>query len=145
MPIRFEAEWFTPAMCLASPDALFVYGDNLARWGKGGQAAIRDEPNAVGIPTKKAPGMHPVDFFKDRDLEAYRKAREPDLARLIRHLSKGGEVVLPADGLGTGRARLQQSAPAIWAELQDDMNSLRAVVVALAVMEKWPANQNDAA
>lgn len=145
MPIRIEKH-ITRAMLRAEPDTLWVFGDNLQRKGLGGQAAeMRGEPNAVGIPTKKAPGWHPVDFFNDRDLEAYRKAREPDLARLIRHLSKGGEVVLPADGLGTGRARLQQSAPAIWAELQDDMNSLRAVVVGLAVMEKWPANQNDAA
>jgi hypothetical protein len=33
-------------------DALFAFGDNLARTGRGGQAAaLRGEPNAVGIPT----------------------------------------------------------------------------------------------
>lgn len=38
----------------ANRDKLFLFGDNLERRGFGGQAAaMRAEPNAVGIPTKK--------------------------------------------------------------------------------------------
>lgn len=133
MPIRTE-RFITRAMLKAEPDTLFVFGDNLERRGLGGQAKeMRGEPNAVGIPTKRAPGMHPVDFFTDRDLDAYLDARFAALTRLDFHLEAGGSVVLPADGLGTGRARLKQTAPAIWQQLQADLavlheNARRATV-----------------
>ena len=39
----------------AHPNTLFVFGDNDQRRGKAGQAVIRDEPNAIGFRTKKAP------------------------------------------------------------------------------------------
>ena len=126
MPIHRE-KVITRDMLRASPQALFVFGDNLRRAGKGGQAAeMRGEPNAVGIPTKKEPSMHPVAFFKDHDLDAYLNARAHDLYRLQRHLEAGGRVVLPADGIGSGRARLKQTAPAIWRQVQEDIAALEA-------------------
>jgi hypothetical protein len=36
-------------------DRLFLFGDNDARRGLAGQAVIRDEPNAVGLATKRSP------------------------------------------------------------------------------------------
>lgn len=127
MPIRYE-RIITREMAQAEPNALFVFGDNLQRRGTGpksGQAVIRPEPNAVGIPTKREPSMHPCAFFNDGDLDRYLDARAPSLYRLIQHLREGGTVVLPADGLGTGRARLHQTSPAIWAQLQEDLTALK--------------------
>jgi len=43
----------SPEICRLHKNALFIFGDNLQGWGKGGQARIRDEPNAFGIPTKR--------------------------------------------------------------------------------------------
>lgn len=126
MPIRYEKR-ITRDMLRAEPETLFLFGDNLQRRGLGGQAKeMRGEPNAVGIPTKKAPSMHPCDMYKDADLGAYLDARAHDVMRLSRHLMDGGTVVLPADGLGTGRAQLKQSAPAIWSQLQEDLTALKA-------------------
>jgi len=126
MPIRYEKR-VTRDMLLAEPTWLWVFGDNLKRTGLGGQAKeMRGEPNAVGIPTKKEPSMHPVAFFRDWDLDAYLDARAHDLYRLQRHLRGGGTVVLPADGLGTGRAALKLSAPKIWEQLQEDIQVLKA-------------------
>ena len=48
----------------ANRDKLFLFGDNLERRGFGGQAAaMRGEPNAVGIPTKKKPSYAGDAFF----------------------------------------------------------------------------------
>ncbi len=41
--------------CRQHREYLFVYGDNDQRKGVGGQAVIRNEPNASGISTKKQP------------------------------------------------------------------------------------------
>lgn len=118
MTMRYERRWFTPALCRAEPGSLFVYGDNLLGRGKGGQAVIRDEPNAVGIPTKRAPSMAEGAFFLDKDFEPFRDAARPVFTRLREHLEAGGTVVWPADGIGTGLAQLPQRAPRIWNALE---------------------------
>jgi hypothetical protein len=100
-------------------DVLYVFGDNMQRVGLGGQAReCRGEPNAVGIPTKWAPTMEERAFFKDSDLEVVGPVLDQELDRLVAHLDAGGVVVIPADGIGTGLSRLDQTAPRIFAYLQ---------------------------
>jgi hypothetical protein len=50
------------------PSVYFVFGDNLKRYGAGGQAVIRHEPNAIGIATKRAPGISREDYFSDNSV-----------------------------------------------------------------------------
>ena len=76
----FCHQWYTPELLRAYPGYLFLFGDNLQRIGKGGQAIIRDEPNAFGIATKKGPGMEDEDFFRD-DMYCFR-ALVDDFGRL---------------------------------------------------------------
>jgi hypothetical protein len=90
-----------------NPDKIFLFGDNLKGWGKGGQAIIRDEPNAIGIPTKKAPHMNKNAFFTDTEYSNNIK----HIDEAFNKIPKGSTVVLPEDGLGTGRARLKSKAP----------------------------------
>ena len=66
--IRF-VDRFTVAKCRAHPDEVFVFGDNLAGHGTGGQAVIRHEPNVFGIPTKVRPGTDRNDYFNDDNPE----------------------------------------------------------------------------
>lgn len=93
-------------------DALFVFGDNMVRRGLGGQASVmRGEPNSVGIPTKWKPSMATGAFFCDGDLPTVSIAIEVAFHRLETH---EGDIYWPADGIGTGMARLKQCAPGIW-------------------------------
>ncbi len=127
MPIRFERR-ITREMVRAEPEALFVFGDNLARAGYGGQAReMRGETNVVGIPTKRSPSMAPGAFFTDADLPAFLMAATPPFQSLAQHLARGRAVVMPADGIGTGLADLQRRAPRIWASLQRALARLEAI------------------
>lgn len=54
-----------------NPNCLFVYGDNALRYGKRGQAIIRDEPNAFGIVTKLKPSTASDAYMTDKD--SYKK------------------------------------------------------------------------
>lgn len=120
------------------PGDLFVFGDNLAERGgepdaqgrsnpRAGQAAAcRNEPNAVGIPTKRAPSMRPGSFFTDDDLNEVRPIIQDRFRRLADHLRKGGTVVWPEDGIGSGRANVAATAPAIAAYLAQCEAHLRA-------------------
>lgn len=101
----------TRAMLRAEPEARFVFGDNVARRGLGGQAKeMRGEPNAIGVVTKWEPGTDGRDYFNDQ---------HPDCKRLVSSgffeieiaLADGRTVYFPADGIGTGLSELPKRAP----------------------------------
>ena len=101
---------YTPLDLWNNPNAIFVFGDNEAKEGYGGQAAVcRGEPNGFGIPTMVAPGVPYTDDDLDRVLPIIR-AKSVELAVM---LNEGKVVVWPADGIGTGIANLQENAPSI--------------------------------
>lgn len=108
----------SPELCRAHPEALFVFGDNLMRKGKGGQAIIRDEPNAFGIATKVSPSNDDAAFFRDTCKRCESVMLE-DIERLKRIIAsrRYEYVVLPAAGIGTGRARLPERAPKLFSHI----------------------------
>jgi hypothetical protein len=95
----------------ANPAKIFLFGDNLLGRGYGGQArAMRGEPNAIGIPTKKMPANHSDAFFTDAEFEQNKTAIDLAFGRLA-GLSDSTEIVIPLAGLGTGLAKLPDIAP----------------------------------
>lgn len=99
---------------------VYMFGDNMAREGRGGQAAeMRGEPNTIGVPTKWRPDRHPSAYFTDDDwnYDGVRITIQAAFAAAEMFLEAGFDVVIPADGLGTGRARLGETAPVILSEI----------------------------
>jgi len=105
-------EIFTPALCRKNPKCYFVFGDNWQRWGKAGQAAIRDEPNAVGVPTKRFPSRIKAAFLSD----AQYSTNVALIEDAIRRLSKNAVVYVPRK-IGRGLAKLHEKAPKTYAYL----------------------------
>jgi len=101
-----------------NPDKIYIFGDNTEGWGKGGQAIVRDEPNAFGISTKDSP----TQFMSDNNFEANKAKIDADIAAIK---ADGRPIVFPEDGIGTGRADLQNKAPRTWAYLQKELNKLK--------------------
>ncbi|HHQ2717251.1 TPA: hypothetical protein ACSPMB_003141 [Pseudomonas aeruginosa] len=108
--VRVEVthDLYTPGLLRSKPERIFVFGDNLLRKGTAGQAVIRFEPNAFGVPTKRAPSMERSAFFSDRDDEI--NAIAIALRQLYR-IALTNTVVFPAAGLGTGLARMAECSP----------------------------------
>jgi hypothetical protein len=124
MPIRF-CTYITRSMLHQSPATLFVFGDNMERRGLGGQAAqMRGEPNAIGLPTKRSPERTESAYFRDPMLLLLVGETRNSRLRLIKHVLNGGEVIWPADGIGTGRAELFKRAPIIKAFYDDFLECL---------------------
>lgn len=122
-----ERKFITRRMLRDERDKLFVFGDNMAGSGFGGQAKeMRGEPNAVGIPTKLLPDMEEESFFRNDDLLYVRPKIDAAFLKLAFHMLKGGDVVWPADGIGTGFAQLQTRAPAIWQLIESGRQILAA-------------------
>lgn len=108
----------TRAMVQADRNTVFVFGDNMARKGLGGQAReMRGEPNAIGVPTKWRPSRDEAAYFTDDDSSArlfqVREAIDGAFRAMQDALSAGRNVVIPTDGLGTGLADLPRRAPTI--------------------------------
>jgi len=112
--MRFKVEkqaFVTRDYVRANPYKIFLFGDNLLRRGYGGQAsAMRDEPNAIGIPTKKKPTNEPDAFFTDAEFDQNKAAIDKAFSELARY-EDGTIMVIPSAGLGTGVADLQNRAP----------------------------------
>jgi hypothetical protein len=130
-PVEFIGN-LTPKLARDNPEKIFLYGDNLEGWGKSGQAVIRDEPNALGIPTKKYPGMKDEHFFRDTEYAA--NVRLIDAA--FDQIPEGATVVVPKAGLGTGRARLNQTAPRTYEYLQMRVSEMQGIPSATPIIGK---------
>lgn len=95
----------------ANPHLLYVFGDNVARVGYGGQAAeIRGEPNSQGIVTKYIPATDERAYFYEGDKEAIKRI-EDDLEILVSRIYQYKGLVIPSAGIGTGLAKLDWHAP----------------------------------
>lgn len=129
MPIEKRSH-ITRKMLRDEPDTLFVFGDNMAECGLGGQAKeMRGEPNAVGIPTKWRPNMSRGAFFDNSQpcLDAAKPVIGSRFDQLAEHLHKGGKVVFPEAGIGTGLANLATKAYLIWNYIQMRIKELETI------------------
>jgi hypothetical protein len=113
MPVEYR-DWIERADLRNEPNKLFIFGDNLANSGYGGQAkSMRGEPNAIGLPTKRFPGIEPQDYLTDEDLGEIELRSRNLRSQLIGFVRQGGTIVWPRAGIGTGLSKLQKKAPAI--------------------------------
>lgn len=115
MNIEIQKEWFSLKQCLENPNKLYVFGDNMIRRGKGGQASIRDAKNSIGLATKRLPSMSMDSFFSDREDEFC--IVEEDIDKILSEMQKDlryDTLVLPFDGLGTGLSQMPEKSPELF-------------------------------
>lgn len=123
--VRFHDRIY-PEDCRTAVATIFVFGDNMIGRGKAGQACIRDEPNAIGVPTKWNPSMVDDAFFSDHPvtIKAVEKIRQ-QFAVIESFLATGTDVSFPQDGLGTGLAELPKRAPNLYAFIEKSIEELK--------------------
>jgi hypothetical protein len=84
-----------------NPDAYFVFGDNLERWGHGGVAKLRDHPHAIGFITKKFPDNKDESFYKP---EEYSSVFFEELGKLEKIVQQRPDKTFYVSQLGGGLA-----------------------------------------
>tara|TARA_R100000234_G_C4848566_1_gene114166 strand:- start:43 stop:438 length:396 start_codon:yes stop_codon:yes gene_type:complete len=110
------------------PDRAFLFGDNLVNQGTGikaGQAVIRGEPNAYGIPTKKYPSMKEGSFFSDIEFKSQKEAIDKAFLKIPKNMT----IVVPMDKnknitLGAGRAQLSKRSPKTLLYIKEKLKEL---------------------
>lgn len=120
----------------ANPDVLYLWGDNEARVGRGGQAAeMRGEPNGIGIRTKRTPGTDESAYWSDDDYERQITLVYEDFERVFKNIHR--TIVIPIDGLGTGMSQLPKRAPRTLSYIEDRIKDILDVKIELAKNRKW--------
>jgi hypothetical protein len=84
-----------------NPNAYFIFGDNLERWGHGGAARLRDHPHAIGFITKKFPDNKDSSFYKP---EEYSSVFFEELEKLKRVVEARPDKTFYVSQLGGGLA-----------------------------------------
>ncbi len=126
MPVIFQ-KLYKREDARRNANVLYVFGDNVQRRGMGGQAGeMRHEPNAVGVATKYAPSMEPNAFFsEDPTMQAaQQRILDDDMKPLFEKVKRGGVVIWPTDGIGTGLSELPQRAPSTFEYLETKLAAL---------------------
>ena len=118
----FNGNW-TLEDIKSNPKKIFVFGDNNLRYGKGGQAIIRDLPNTIGLRTKKATNNQLSSFYSDSDLEENKKNIIEDILTIKDLQLKGNVIVFSNGGYGTGLSKLKEHAPKTFEYLCDCLKS----------------------
>ena len=121
-PPAMQMDWIDHDIMDAHPDKVFLFGDNHARDGYGGQAKyMRGHPRAIGIRTKHAPSMHPSAMWTDDTYDDNVRMIDEDIQEALSH---NKQIVIPSAGIGTGLARLSENAPNTFAYLQEQLQGL---------------------
>ena len=108
----------------AHPKWLFVFGDNDIGQGKGGQAIIRGERNAIGVPTKKYPDNRDSSFYSDKELEKNKDKIRAAVNKIYNVMRYYDALILPEKGLGTGLSDLPRRAPKTYEYLKFKIDQL---------------------
>jgi hypothetical protein len=92
------------------PNAYFIFGDNLERYGYGGAAALRDHPHAFGFITKKFPDNRDTSFYTP---EEYQEVFFEELYKLVKTVERRPDKIFYISQLGAGLANKYK----IWEKL----------------------------
>ena len=84
-----------------NPNHIFVFGDNTLRRGKGGAAALRDEPNTYGFITKILPNNSNEAFYT---IDIYKPIYYVEIEKLKSYISQNLTKTFLISQLGSGLA-----------------------------------------
>ena len=112
-----------------NPDKVFLFGDNFEDAETGyvpssTQAVIRGLPNAIGISTKNDRGTKESSYLTDADFNTFKQRVDEQIQKAK---ESGKTIVIPEDGIGTGKAQLKERAPKLFEYLQQELNKLKNI------------------
>lgn len=119
--------FWTREQAAAQRDKVFLFGDNTddrvntKYVPSATQAVIRGLPNAIGIDTKKDRGKEESSYFTDADFPQFKQQVDEAIQEAK---DSGKNIVIPGDGIGTGKAQLKERAPKLFEYLQEQLDKL---------------------
>lgn len=141
----YQGRW-TRKEVESQTDKVFLFGDNTDDRVNTNyvptatQAVIRGLDNAIGIDTKKNRGTSKSSYFTDADFDIFKAQVDEAIQRAI---DSGKTIVIPADGIGTGKAELDKRAPKLFAYLQQRLDELKNLSSSSTAQLSFNFGEND--
>ena len=126
-----QPKFWTRESVAAQPDKIFLFGDNFADAKTGyvpsaTQAVIRGLPNAIGISTKFNRRTNTDSFMDDSTYEEFKEHVDKQIETAIELAEETGKtIIVPENGIGTGKAQLEKRAPKSFAYLKQELDKLK--------------------
>jgi chaperonin cofactor prefoldin len=143
---EFKGFW-TREQVAKQTDKVFLFGDNTndrlntKYIPSSTQAVIRGLPNAIGIDTKKDRATNNSSYFTDADFNIFKQQVDEAIQKAK---NSGKTIVIPADGIGTGKAMLKEKAPELFGYLQQELDNLKKQKTTLQQKElTWDSLSED--
>lgn len=115
------ANYFTREDVLDNPTSTFLYADVETKSGAAGVAAqLRNLPNAIGIPVKKAANSKSESFYSDEEFEINKAAIDAALEAVPFRVP----LIVPSVGFGVGLGDLANKAPKTLGYIRKRINEL---------------------
>ena len=143
---EFKGFW-TREQVAKQTDKVFLFGDNTndrlntKYIPSSTQAVIRGLSNAIGIDTKKDRATNNSSYFTDADFNIFKQQVDEAIQKAK---NSGKTIVIPADGIGTGKAMLKEKAPKLFGYLQQELDNLKKQKTTLQQKElTWDSLSED--
>jgi hypothetical protein len=116
-------DMFTKETVKNNPNKLFVFGDNMLKYGRGEQSIIRDLPNTLGITIKRTPRTDKTAYFSDANDEM--DAMLNDILKLcmIKRCNVFTHIVFPTKGIGTGGSCMKSKSPVLYKTMKHKLET----------------------
>lgn len=137
-------KWFWTREYVASQkDKVFLFGDNTndrvntKYIPSSTQAVIRWLPNAIGIDTKKDRWIWFSSYFTNADFNIFKEQVDEAISKAK---ASWKTIIIPADWIGTGKAKLEERAPKLFEYLNDSLDNLYNNNEIKKIEYKWDTN-----
>jgi len=114
---------------------LFIFGDNDERTGFGGMAKeFRDEPNSLGIRTKKKPSTDSESYYTDEEYDENCKKINEDIEAILKEARSYAGVWITRQ-TGQGLANMPAKCPKTYEYLSNEIERLLNILKKRAIKD----------
>jgi len=125
--ILVEPKVYTKNLAAANPEAIYVFGDNVAKQGSVGNSSVRGLENAFGLFFKKDLNRTESSYYTNAEAGDFITIFDEQVEQLTNMIAEGKQVIFPKDLITTPElADFKKNSPAVFeyvkAKLKQDLN-----------------------
>lgn len=114
--ITIENKVFTKAIVTSNPEAIYVFGDNVAKQGTVGNSSVRGLDNTFGLFFKKDMNRIESSYYTDAEAGDFITIFDEQVEQLKNMIAEGKQVIFPKDLITTLElADFKKNSPVVFA------------------------------